>query len=103
MAARRIAIVGGCPGRIQVRMVGTEVVYFGSAQDGGGGELKRLKATLHGGRLDLVVFMVRFCGHSMQQSAAQEARRAGVAVFIWHNGVSGLQAALRVRDIALVQ
>jgi hypothetical protein len=97
MAAKRIAIVGGQPGRIALCVPGLQFTYFGSIHDGGMGELKQLKAALKGGAVDQVVFMVRFCGHSMLKAGALEAKRAGVPFFVWPNGVSGLEAELRRR------
>lgn len=85
----RVALVGG-DGRSLVNglppWIRAEI--FGSARDRGNGELRRLERALRAGDFQLVVLMVRWCGHSCSRTVTRLARLTKVPVLVVPGGGS---------------
>lgn len=95
MPLKRVAVVGGVPGRMVVQVVGVDIRYFGSARDVGDGELRRLQHAIANGAFDLVVVAVRFGGHSMCNGVRDACKRAGLTCWVRPCGASGIAAELK--------
>ncbi len=76
----RVAVLGG-DGRFRAdSLPGCEVRVFQVCRFGGNGELRRLEAALRAGRIDRLIVLARWNGHSATRRALRLCRGLGVPV-----------------------
>ena len=75
-----IALVGGIAGQQGADEGADEVRVFGSAKEGGCGELRRLLACLHRGRVDEVWILTCWIGHSESRAIGRACKKLGIPV-----------------------
>ncbi len=91
----RVLVVGGDDRFATLEVRGAAVEAVPSSRHGGNGGLRRAKATILGGALDLVVILVRWLGHSDSDAVCAACRAAGVPLLI----VRGSSSSIK-RDVA---
>lgn len=79
---RVVALVGGIAERLDEGGEDgkAEVRVFGSVQEGGDGELRRLLASLRGGRVDEVWILTCWIGHSQSGAITRACKKLGIPV-----------------------
>jgi hypothetical protein len=91
----RVLVVGGDDRFAILEICGAAVEAVPSSRNGGNGGVRRAKATILGGALDLVVVLVRWLGHSDSAAVNAACRTAGVPLLI----VRGSSSAIK-REVA---
>lgn len=87
----RVLVVGGDDRFASLEVCGAAVDAFPSSRHGGNGGLRRAKAIILGGALDLVVVLVRWLGHSDSDAVTAACRTAGVPLLIVRGGSSAIK------------
>lgn len=80
-----IAIVGG-NGRAHSIRVAAEIRSYPSSLDGGNGSIRRVIAAIKSGKIQLVLLLVRWIGHSEYDAVVKACKAAGV---LWLNVPAG--------------
>jgi len=87
----RIAVIGGDRRHGRIAWPATlDVRTYGSAGDGGAGELRRLVVSIKAGEVELVVALARWIGHSATTVLRRTCRQTGVRFLVWDRGVGSL-------------
>lgn len=91
---KRIAIIGG-DGRKQIGPglgTGVRVEFFRSSGQGGNGDIRSARAAIASGSIDLVIFLIRWLGHSDVHTLVDACKAAGVP---FRRAIGGLSSAKR--------
>lgn len=91
----RVALVGGDERAGFAYPDGVEVRRYGSSGSCGNGGLKRVLQALSAGRIDAVLIIVRWLGHSESRSVRAACQRAGILCRIVSGGESSVVRAVR--------
>ena len=83
-----IAVIGGDGRRLDLPFPTAIVRSFPSPRYGGNGSLRRAVAAIAGGRVGLVVLLVRWLGHSDSRSVAGICKSNGVPLLTVRGGAS---------------
>ena len=91
-----IALIGGDGRSSDLRLAPATVRSFPSPRYAGNGSLRRAIAAIDGGKVELVVLLVRWLGHSDFRSIVATCKAGDVPVLLVAGGMSA--ARRRVRE-----
>ena len=90
----QIAIVGGRAEKRPFEGLSVDCECYGSPNDVGAGELRRLEKALKKGRFALVVILTRWGSHAATKHVRRICKAHGTPVLIWTGGLSSLASHL---------
>lgn len=90
----RVIVVGGDNRFGEFTCDGVGIQVFQSSRNGGNGSVRRAKAIIAGGAVDLVLFLVKWLGHADWEAVTQTCITGGVPYLVIRGGRSATQRAL---------